>query len=70
MGYRALETIEHANGSLSTILTIEGQVGDVACYILAGEHEDWSYVLEHGTKMTERAARQEVTWPRRLEYRR
>ena len=68
--YRALHVTETEDGQPVTILVQEGQANDVACYIIAGEHDCADYVLMHGTKMSERAARREVSWPTRLTYRR
>lgn len=70
MGYRALHDCESEDGTVFTVLVIEGAANDVAAYVIGGEHDEWEYVLKHGTKMTEREARKEVGWPSRLTYRR
>lgn len=56
-------------GHTLTIVTLENSVAEVVSYIKSGAHEDFEYVLKHGTKLSEQAARRHsVAWPARLTY--
>lgn len=69
--FQAITVTEDDDGTVATIGTFEGVANDVACYIVAGAHDDAEHVLRHGSKLTERQARAlGAGWPARLKYRR
>lgn len=68
----AMTWTQEEDGTPVTILTLQGQVRDVACYALQGEHTesaDWLTVYRTGYKLNERQARAfGAGWPAHLTY--